>query len=85
MNRIFQIPKRRFSTRDPKLQLLSNSMLYVPEFGFTKASLVKGANSLGWTDAAHGMCERGPIELVEYFITTSKDALSTFSTPEYEQ
>jgi ubiquinone biosynthesis protein COQ9 len=55
--------------------LLSNALLFVPEHGFTKTSLVKGATSLGWTEAAHGMCQRGPIELVEYFVGTSTEKL----------
>lgn len=51
--------------------LLDSSLPFVSEFGWTKTSIIKGAEELGWTGVAHGICPRGPIELVEHFIELS--------------
>jgi ubiquinone biosynthesis protein COQ9 len=58
--------------------------MYVPEYGFSKSSLVNGAKSLGWTEAAHGICERGPIELVEYFVDTSTQQLKSIAAEHHD-
>ncbi|KAJ2993146.1 Ubiquinone biosynthesis protein coq9, mitochondrial [Globomyces sp. JEL0801] len=73
-----RLKKNKFNDQQSELQtqLLDASLLYVPEYGWTKTALMNGAESLGWTSMSHGICKRGPIELVEHFIQTSTAQLS---------
>lgn len=70
---------------DIKYTLLKQSLTFVPSSGFSKDALVKGAESMGWTAASHGICQRGPIELVEYFVTTSTQKLQLGLKPEFKE
>ena len=55
-----------------KLKLLKASLKYVPISGWSRQSLIAGAQELGWTSSAQGICSRGPVELVEYFIESRR-------------
>ena len=50
-----------------RLQVLRSALAVVPETGWTVASLSAGAESCGLSPMAHGLCPRGPVELVEFF------------------
>jgi ubiquinone biosynthesis protein COQ9 len=67
---------RRYTTTTAKTKLLEQAIKQVPEFGFTKQSIINSTKSLGWTDSAHAICQ--PFDLVEYFISTSTDRLKEF-------
>lgn len=49
-----------------KLQLLQKSLEYIPTCGFTRDAVRKAVEELGLSQAATGLLERGPIELVEF-------------------
>ena len=48
-------------------QVLQSALAVVPEKGWTVAALSAGAESTGLSPMAHGLCPRGPVELVEFF------------------
>ncbi|KAI8812790.1 COQ9-domain-containing protein [Cladochytrium replicatum] len=62
--------------RTPTERLLSASLANVPELGWSYEALRRGAISLGYSSASHGLADRGPIELVEYFIRRSTREMS---------
>ncbi|KAI8847209.1 hypothetical protein BC829DRAFT_397069 [Chytridium lagenaria] len=52
----------------PRASILSASLQFVPAHGWTKEALSAGAKSIDYSTSAHGLFERGGIELVEYFV-----------------
>ena len=56
-------------------KILSASLKFVPECGFTKTSIMKGATSLGLPEISHGVIERGPIQLVDHFTVEALDRM----------
>eukprot|EP00871_Galdieria_phlegrea_P003186 jgi/Galph1/3869/GphlegSOOS_G2520.1 len=49
-----------------KLQLLEKGLCYVPSYGFTLKAIREAVKDLGISQAAAGLVQKGPIELVEY-------------------
>jgi len=60
---------------DPKISILNEAMNFVPEHGFTKVSLIKGAKQCGFPSIAGGMFERGSYDLIEHFMEQANEAL----------
>ncbi|CAG9816135.1 unnamed protein product [Phaedon cochleariae] len=56
---------------DIKNKILAASLKFVPEVGWSKEALSKGAEDLGYPGISHGMFSRGGADLVHYFQTSS--------------
>ena len=59
-----------------RARLLEAALQFVPEKGWTIDALSAGAVSCGLSPAAHGMLPRGPVELVEHFVSSCDEALA---------
>ena len=59
-----------------RTQLLEAALLEVPAKGWSVEALGAGAEACGLSPMAHGLCARGPVELVEFFSRRCDDALS---------
>eukprot|EP00943_MAST-04B_sp_MAST-4B-sp1_P004431 g4431.t1 len=68
-----ELPEQEVQESDEalKLNILNNALQYVPQFGWTVEALAAGAEEAGLPPVAHGVIERGPVELVEHFSTVS--------------
>lgn len=49
-----------------KTKILEAALSFVPQHGWSKASLAHGAEQIGYPGVAHGMFSRGGVEIVEY-------------------
>ncbi|KAE8892731.1 hypothetical protein PF005_g18144 [Phytophthora fragariae] len=56
------------SSVDPEQRILEQAVKHVAVHGWTIEALAAGATDLGYPSVAHGMFQRGAIELVEYFM-----------------
>ena len=54
-----------------RLDILNAALTHVPELGWTVKALAAGAEDVGLPPVSHGIVERGAIELVEHFSTTT--------------
>lgn len=59
-----------------RTRLLEAALEFVPEKGWTVEALSSGAVHLGLSPAAHGILARGPVELVEHFVSGCDAALA---------
>ena len=59
-----------------RMRLLEAAMQFVPEKGWTVDALSAGAIRCGLSPAAHGILARGPVELVEHFVSGCDAALA---------
>jgi len=59
-----------------RARLLEAAMQLVPEKGWTVDALSSAAVGLGLSPAAHGILARGPVELVEHFVSGCDAALA---------
>ena len=59
-----------------RARLLEAAMKLVPEKGWTVDALSSAAVGLGLSPAAHGILARGPVELVEHFVSGCDAALA---------
>ncbi|XP_044584032.1 glomulin-like [Cotesia glomerata] len=50
-----------------KIKILSASLPFVNEFGWSRQTISAGAEALGYPGVAHGMFPKGGIELIQYF------------------
>ncbi|KAL2915508.1 hypothetical protein HK105_204910 [Polyrhizophydium stewartii] len=50
--------------------MLEAALATVPAHGWTLRALREGAAAVGLADVAHGLCPRGPVELVDHFVRT---------------
>lgn len=60
---------------DIRSKILEASLLFVPELGWSKDAITKGAETVGYPGLTHGMFSRGGADLVHYFQTTSNGKL----------
>ena len=58
-----------------RLRVLDGALKHVPLVGWTTAALTNAVTDLGLSVASVGMFPRGPVELVEHFITTCNTRL----------
>nr|CAI5864879.1 unnamed protein product [Callosobruchus analis] len=56
---------------DIRSKILLASLPYVPQLGWSKDAISKGAEDVGYPGVVHGMFSRGGGDLVHYFQTTS--------------
>lgn len=56
---------------DIRSKILEASLTFVPEVGWSKEAISKGAQTVGYPGVAHGMFTRGGADLVHYFQTSS--------------
>ncbi|GFR61825.1 ubiquinone biosynthesis protein COQ9, mitochondrial, partial [Elysia marginata] len=61
---------------DIRQRILSASLVYVQELGWTQKALEAGAKDEGLPPIAHGMFPRGGAELVHYFYSKSNEELA---------
>ncbi|XP_074096624.1 glomulin-like [Cotesia typhae] len=50
-----------------KIKILSASLPFVNEFGWSRQTISAGAEAIGYPGVAHGMFPKGGIELIQYF------------------
>ncbi|CAH2005709.1 unnamed protein product [Acanthoscelides obtectus] len=60
---------------DIRNKILSASLPYVPQLGWSKDAITKGAEDVGYPGVVHGMFSRGGGDLVHYFQTSSNSQL----------
>ncbi|CAG9763394.1 unnamed protein product [Ceutorhynchus assimilis] len=60
---------------DIRNKILAASLPYVPELGWSKECLSRGAEQMGYPGISHGMFTRGAGDLVHYFNTSSNAQL----------
>lgn len=58
-----------------KVKFLNECLKQIPEHGFTQLAIKQASNIMGYTPVTHTIVDRGPIELVEYFIRSSTENL----------
>lgn len=58
-----------------KRDILQAALSFVPQHGWTRQSLILGAEKIGQPGISHSLISRGPIELVEFFNTSANDEL----------
>ncbi|KAI8614065.1 COQ9-domain-containing protein [Chytriomyces sp. MP71] len=63
-------------TATSKNALLDAALVHVPRLGFTQSALVAGCEDLGLSHMAAGICQRGPVELVDHFVTSTTTTVS---------
>ena len=68
--------KEDLSEAAQRARLLEAALQFVPEKGWTVDALSSGAVGLGLSPAAHGILARGPVELVEHFVSGCDAALA---------
>ena len=68
--------KEDLSEAAQRARLLEAAMQLVPEKGWTVDALSSAAVGLGLSPAAHGILARGPVELVEHFVSGCDAALA---------
>ncbi|KAI9204613.1 COQ9-domain-containing protein [Polychytrium aggregatum] len=56
---------------NPTQKILVSALNFVPTHGWTADAIMEGSKALGYSNVAHGLFPRGPIELVEFFIKDS--------------
>lgn len=56
------------SSLDPASKLLKATLPFVPQFGWTMESIVRGARELGYPSVAHGVFMNGEAGLVDAFL-----------------
>lgn len=56
------------SSSDPASKLLKATLPFVPQFGWTMESIVRGARELGYPSVAHGVFMNGEAGLVDAFL-----------------
>merc|ERR1711991_556177 len=54
-----------------KHNLLEKSLDYVHKYGFHMDAIAQAAKDMGLSHMAHGICPRGEVELIEYFLEKS--------------
>ncbi len=59
-----------------RLRVLEGALKHVPSLGWTTAALMAAVADAGLSVASVGMFPRGPVELVEHFITTCNSRLA---------
>src|SRR4051794_25453975 len=57
---------------DAPTQILLASLAHVPDHGWTTKSLTMGAASLSYPSIAHGLFPRGGMDLVNFFLASSR-------------
>jgi ubiquinone biosynthesis protein COQ9 len=67
----------------PRTNFLNTCLQLVPELGFSHLAITEAAINLNLTPVTHTILERGPIELVEYFNTTSTEKLNESVNEEF--
>ncbi|KAG5893788.1 hypothetical protein JTB14_005453 [Gonioctena quinquepunctata] len=60
---------------DIKNKILAASLPFVPELGWSKDAISKGAQCAGYPGVSHGMFSRGGAELLHFFQTSSNSKL----------
>ncbi|KAJ8656572.1 rpsU-divergently transcribed protein [Lichtheimia ornata] len=84
------------ASSDPASKLLKATLPFVPQFGWTMESIVRGARELGYPSVAHGVFVNGEAGLVDAFLKycrqnhvamvekalTDDEELKTLNTPE---
>jgi len=68
--------KEDLSEAAQRTRLLEAALQFVPEKGWTVDALSSGAVRCGLSPAAHGILARGPVELVEHFVSGCDAALA---------
>lgn len=63
---------------DIKSKVLEASLTFVPELGWSKESIAKGAEKVGYPGIIHGMFSRGGADLVHYYQNSSNIKLVEF-------
>ncbi|CAG9840639.1 unnamed protein product [Diabrotica balteata] len=63
---------------DIRNKILEASLPHVPELGWTKEAIARGAQTLGYPGVTHGMFSRGGGDLLHYFQTSSNSKLVQF-------
>lgn len=56
-----------------RIEILEASLKNVTNLGWTQDSIAKGVMDLGLPPLTHSVIERGPVELVEYFINKKRE------------
>jgi ubiquinone biosynthesis protein COQ9 len=62
-----EIDEEQNKVNELRNKILAASLEFVPAHGWTKLTISKGAESIGYPGVAHGMFSYGGIELVHYF------------------
>lgn len=63
---------------DIRQKILAASLPFVPEHGWSKESISKGAQSIGYPGIIHGMFTKGGGDLIHYLQTSSNSKLVEF-------
>lgn len=63
--------------KDVKEEILLKSLDFVEQHGWTTQALAKGAEACGLPTISHGLFQRGPIELINFFYESSNRRLLT--------
>jgi ubiquinone biosynthesis protein COQ9 len=58
-----------------RIKILDSSLAFVESTGWTRATIVKGAEQAGFPGTVHGMFPRGGIELIDYYYLKSNKEL----------
>ncbi|KAJ3234300.1 Ubiquinone biosynthesis protein coq9, mitochondrial [Chytriomyces hyalinus] len=59
-----------------KNALLARALLHVPSKGFNNAAIVEACTDLNLSHMAAGLCQRGPVELVDFFVADTTRAVA---------
>ncbi|KAK3732040.1 hypothetical protein RRG08_026427 [Elysia crispata] len=70
---------------DIRQRILSASLVYVQEFGWTKKALEAGAKDEGLPPIVHGMFPRGGAELVHYFYAKCNQELAEIMSTDMKE
>ncbi|XP_060865691.1 ubiquinone biosynthesis protein COQ9, mitochondrial isoform X2 [Metopolophium dirhodum] len=62
--------------KDVKAKILQSSLQHVPQHGWSRDTVVAGAEDLGYPDTVHGLFRDPGAELALYFYSASNDSLS---------
>lgn len=68
-------PEEDEAVKEVKNKILEASMLFVEATGWTRATIVKGAEQAGFPGTVHGMFPRGGVELIDYYYLKSNKEL----------
>eukprot|EP01135_Chromosphaera_perkinsii_P000903 Nk52_evm1s153 gene=Nk52_evmTU1s153 len=60
---------------DEETKILQAALAHVPSLGWTHEAIAKGCEDVGYTGSAHGLFERGGVELAEFFVRQSNEKL----------
>jgi len=70
---------------NPKMIIMEHALNHVNRRGWTDDALAAGAVDAGYPPVTHGLFDRGPVELAEYFLDQGNERLQKFLDEELEK